>query len=126
MYLLDTHILLWCLEGSPRLKPQAQKLITDPDQIIFVSAVNVWEIIVKKMLGKLTVPDNLQEVIEKTGFKVLPITLEDALMLESLPAIHADPFDRLLIAQAKRHQLTFITHDAHCAAYPISILNPIT
>jgi PIN domain nuclease of toxin-antitoxin system len=126
MFLLDTHILLWCLEASPRLKPQTKKLIQDPNQIILVSAVSIWEIIVKKMLGKLQIPDNLQEVIEKTGFKSLPMTLEDALVLESLPPIHADPFDRLLIAQAKRHGLTFITHDIHCAAYPIQSINPLS
>lgn len=125
MYLLDTHILLWCLEDSPLLKPQTRALIQDPNHIVFVSAVSIWEIIIKKMLGKLQIPDNLQEVIEKTGFKSLPMTQEDALTLESLPSIHADPFDRLLIAQAKRHRLTFITHDQHCIAYPIQTFNPI-
>ena len=125
MYLLDTHILLWCLEANPRLKLQTQDLIQDPNNIIFVSAVSVWEIIIKKMLGKLQVPDNLQEVIEITGFKSLPMTMEDALILESLPPLHADPFDRLLIAQAKRHGLTFITHDINCAAYPISLYSDI-
>lgn len=123
MYLLDTHVLLWCLENSPKLKPKIKQLVQDPNNIMYVSSVSVWEIIVKKMLGKLNVPDNLQEIIEKTGFKPLAMTFEDALTLEALPNLHADPFDRLLIAQAKCRQLIFITHDEHCKKYPVQILN---
>lgn len=124
MYLLDTHVLLWCLENSPRLKPSAIQLISDPNNIIFVSTVSVWEITVKKMLGKLDVPDNLAEIIEETAFKPLVITFEDALAIETLPDLHNDPFDRLLIAQAQVHRLTLITHDAHCIAYPIQTIDP--
>lgn len=125
MYLLDTHVLLWCLENSPRLKPTARQLIVDPNNIVFVSTASVWEITLKKMLGKLNAPDNLIEVIEQTGFKPLAITFQDATAIESLPPLHQDPFDRLLIAQAKIHRLTFLTHDAHCSAYPIQTINPI-
>ncbi len=123
MFLLDTHVLLWCLDDSPNLKPKIKKLIQDPHHIIYVSSVSIWEIMVKKMLGKLNVPDNLKEVIEQTGFKPLAMTFEDALTLESLPNLHADPFDRLLIAQAKRLHLTFITHDNQCKKYAVQILN---
>jgi PIN domain nuclease of toxin-antitoxin system len=124
MYLLDTHVLLWCLEDSSHLKPTVRQLITDPNQLIFVSAVSIWEIVIKKMLGKLKAPDNLIEIVEQTGFKSLAITFQDAQAIETLPLIHNDPFDRLLIAQAMVHRLTLITHDTHCSEYPIQTLNP--
>lgn len=125
MYILDTHVLLWYFENNPCLKPKVHQLITDPNNLVYVSTVTVWEIVIKKMLGKLIVPDNLADTIELTGFKPLNITFKDALMVESLPRIHNDPFDRLLIAQAKVHGLTLITHDTHCIKYPLKTINPI-
>jgi PIN domain nuclease of toxin-antitoxin system len=125
MYLLDTHVLLWCLENSPRLSLPARQLIIDPKNIVYVSAVSIWEITIKKMLGKLQAPDDVIEVIGASGFKALPITFQDAAAIESLPPIHSDPFDRLLIAQAKVHRLTFITQDEQCLNYAIQTINPV-
>jgi PIN domain nuclease of toxin-antitoxin system len=122
MYLLDTHVLLWCLENSPRLSASARQLIVDPNHQVYVSAVSIWEIIIKKMLGKLKAPDNLIEIIEASGFKSLQMTFQDAVAIESLPPIHNDPFDRLLIAQAKGHHMTLITHDEYCMQYPIQTI----
>src|SRR5262249_51657678 len=97
--LLDTHVLLWWLDGTSELSRQAQKAIEDSRNIVYVSAAVAWEIAIKKALGKLDAPDDLETVMEACRFLPLPITIAHSLAVEKLPPYHRDPFDRLLIAR---------------------------
>ena len=109
--LLDTHILLWALEDSTQLGGKARELIADGGNVVFISAASVWEISIKKAIGKLVVPDNLLEEIRLHRFTPLAINSEHADFAGQLPAIHKDPFDRMLIAQTMMEKLTLITND---------------
>jgi len=120
--LLDTHTLIWALEDNPALSTTAREAIVDGDNIVFVSAVSVWEISIKKMLGKLDAPDTLLEEIESHRFTPLEITLEHSDRAGKLPPIHLDPFDRMLIAQAQSEQLTLVTRDVEIQKYQVHCL----
>ena len=120
--LLDTHTLIWALEDSPTLSTAARAAIVDGDNTVFVSAVSIWEISIKKALGKLTAPDTLLEEIERLRFEPLNITLHHGERAGKLPALHWDPFDRMLIAQAQSEQLTLVTRDANIQKYPVHCL----
>ena len=120
--LLDTHTLIWALEDNPSLSALARVAIVDGENMVFISAVSVWEISIKKALGKLEAPDTLLDEIERIRFTPLDITLEHADRAGKLPAIHMDPFDRMLIAQAQSEQLTLITRDAEIQKYQVRCL----
>lgn len=120
--LLDNHVLLWWLDNSPALFPEVEIQIAAPENIIYVSAATVWEIVIKSALGKLEIPDDWLDAVQEGGFRRLPITWTHALQVGRLPAIHRDPFDRLLIAQAISEDLVLVTGDIRLAAYPVSIL----
>lgn len=121
-YLLDTHILLWWLADDKKLSAKKRAIITKPENTILVSSVSVWEIVIKKSLKKLDVPDNLLEILEENNLTFLPMTVEHALYIEQLPSIHADPFDRLLIAQSVIEDLIFITEDRIIPQYDVKCL----
>ena len=108
--LIDTHILLWCLEDSPKLTAAARRLIEDPDNEIYVSKATAWEIEIKRMLGKLTISDDFMERVEE-GFSWLSIELRHIKELHTLTPIHRDPFDRMLVAQAKCESMILLSHD---------------
>jgi PIN domain nuclease of toxin-antitoxin system len=120
--LLDTHILIWYLADNSKLPSTIRNLIREPQHQVFVSVATVWEITIKKALGKLTSPDNLLEVLVACRFEVLPITIFHALQVGTLPRHHDDPFDRMLIAQSVLEGLTLVTADSKIPAYGISIL----
>jgi len=120
--LLDTHILLWWLDDSPELSSQARNAVADTDNLIILSAVVIWEIRIKRALGKLMIAQNFYEVIKKQAFEMLPITSDHAYAVGELPEHHRDPFDRMLIAQAKFEGLTVVTHDAIFKKYQIPVL----
>jgi PIN domain nuclease of toxin-antitoxin system len=120
--LLDTHALLWWLADADELGSGARSAIRNPDSVVYFSAVNVWEIVIKKSLGKLTVPDEFRTVLEEQPFERLPMTVEHAFKVAELPAHHRDPFDRLLIAQCLVEGLTIVTHDGDIAKYDVPIL----
>lgn len=120
--LLDTHTLIWALEDNPRLSTASREAIVNPDNIVFVSAVSVWEISIKKALGKLEAPDTLLEEIERIRFTPLEITLAHGDRAGKLPPIHPDPFDRMLIAQAQSEQLTLVTRDLEIQKYQVQCL----
>jgi len=120
--LLDTHVLLWWLADSPRLSTQVRVLIRDPKLAVWVSAASVWEIAIKKSLGKLDAPDDLSGAIAAYNFHPLPIEMSHALAAGALPRLHEDPFDRMLVAQAKIENLTLVTADQRLAAYEASVL----
>src|ERR1035438_6959601 len=99
--LLDTHILLWWLANNPSLSVRARELIADPDNAVFVSAVSLWEIRLKQSLGKLQLPADFEERLAGESFESLPLLAAHAREVATLPWHHRDPFDRLLIAQAR-------------------------
>lgn len=114
--LLDTHLLLWAVAEPRKLPPGARRRIEVAD--VFVSAASLWEVSIKAALGKLAAdPAELLAEIEPAGFTLLPITGEHAAAVAKLPAVHADPFDRMLVAQAKTEPLLLLTNDAVLAAY---------
>jgi PIN domain nuclease of toxin-antitoxin system len=117
--LLDTHILIWWLSQDRRLSQLETDIITDPDNLIFVSAATAWEIAVKKIIGKLETPDDLPAALAANNFLELPITVDHSQKLYQLPLHHNDPFDRIMVAQAISEDLTFMTRDAKIALYEI-------
>ncbi len=121
-YLLDTHALLWWLEDNPTLSSKARKIISLDNSIIYVSSVSAWEIAIKKSLGKLKAPDNLDEVVKINNFIPLSISITHALYITKLPKHHDDPFDRLLASQAICEQLTLITRDTNILKYDVRVV----
>ena len=119
--LLDTHILLWWLGDPLQLDEKELRLLKDPRNTIYVSSVSAWEISIKKALGKLKAPDNLEEAIRASDFQVLPMTIAHATGFEKLPNYHDDPFDRMLISQALCEGLTFLTHDQRIKQYDVKV-----
>ena len=120
--LLDTHIILWWLTQDRKLSQTELTIITDPDNLIFVSAATAWEIAVKKMIGKLSAPDDLSAALAANDFLKLPISIEHTQKLYQLPLHHHDPFVRMLIVQAMSEDLTLMTRDAKIALYGIKII----
>ncbi len=117
--LLDTHIVLWWLNQDPQLNPAIADLIENPKTSVWLSAVVVWEIRIKESLGKLTIPASFRKTLLNQGFIELPITADHADQVYGLPLHHRDPFDRLLIAQAQKENLTLVTHDSQFKAYDV-------
>ena len=126
--LLDTHIALWAVIEDQRLPVQARTLLDDPDNEVFVSAASVWEITIKHALaragaGEMPVSGaEAMQYFQESGFRMVSITPADAAAVETLPTLHADPFDRLLIAQALTAPFRLLTHDARVARYNASII----
>lgn len=116
--LLDTQALLWWLGGTD-LTDAAVATIADPDNVVLVSAISVWEIEIKRSLGKLEAPDNLIDAISDSGFEPLPVEFAHAHAAGNLPPHHRDPFDRMLIAQAMTDGLVVVTRDAAFADYAV-------
>lgn len=115
-YLLDTHILLWWLKDDEKLRDGARKVISSKP--VWISVAAIWEIVIKRRLGKLEIPGNIEEVLKKQGMNILDIKMSHVLLLESLEDIHADPFDRIQICQAKKEGMTLITQDRQIKKYP--------
>jgi PIN domain nuclease of toxin-antitoxin system len=120
--LLDTHVLLWWLDDNPSLGQSARQAIANPEHLVFVSAVSIWEIVIKKSIGKLLVPDEFPQVLEEQPFHHLDMTVEHAFKVGELPLHHSDPFDRLLIAQSLVDGLTLVTGDSSIRKYDVPIL----
>jgi PIN domain nuclease of toxin-antitoxin system len=119
--LLDTHILLWWLAGSPELSDQIRERI-DTELEVYVSSASVWELSIKKAAGKLKLPDDLINWIQQGGLSELPITMQHADLAGRLPLIHRDPFDRMLVAQALAERLTLVTRDGLIQKYDVPVL----
>ena len=115
--LLDTHVYLWSVTASRQLKKSVRNYLANA-QVVYVSAASIWEIAIKTRLGKIEGdPDGLARAIEESGFQELPVTARHAAAVAKLPMHHADPFDRLLLAQAFTEPLRLITADRTLAAY---------
>ena len=105
------------------LSQAAKKAISNPDNLVFISAASAWEMAIKKSLGKLDAPDDLEIQIDNHNFQPLAITIAHGLAVEKLPHHHNDPFDRIIIAQAICESMTVITSDKKFSSYNISILS---
>jgi len=114
--LLDTHLLLWAVSEPRKLPKEARRWIDEAE--VFVSAASIWEVSIKAALGKLAAdPSELLAEVEPAGFRLLPVGGDHAAAVSLLPALHKDPFDRMLIAQAKTEPLLLLTNDAALPAY---------
>ena len=121
-FLLDTHVLLWWLGDSKSLTIKAAVALKDGKNSIFVSAATAWEISIKRALGKLKAPDELEKALESNRFHHLPISIRHGLVAGNLPRYHDDPFDRMLIAQATLLTVPVVTIDPVFRDYGAAVL----
>ena len=123
--LLDTHVLLWAAGSPEQLPPDARVMLEDADNALLFSAASLWEIAIKRGLGRADFQVDvrvLRRGLLDNGYMELPITSEHTVFIESLPPIHKDPFDRILVAQATVEGITLLTADEVVAQYPGPIL----
>ncbi len=123
--LLDTHVALWAITDSPRLRAPARDLIASSSNQVWISAATIWEISIKHTLARGDMPVSGSEALRyfnASGFRMLPVEAEHAVAVETLPAHHQDPFDRILVAQALTEPMRLITHDATVARYSDTII----
>ncbi len=118
--LLDTHVLLWALSDDPALRPAHRDAIATGE--LYLSAASVWEVGIKRALGKLDVPDDLFAVAARNGCRSLPITWRHAEVAAALPPHHGDPFDRMLIGQACCEGLTILSADRMFQRYEVEVI----
>lgn len=119
--LIDTHVLLWWLADDRKLAKNACDMIANPDNDVLVSAASVWEVSIKEALGRLEIElDDLEGAIVRNGFRPLPIGWRHAIAAGRLPAVHRDPFDRMLVAQASIEELRVVSHDRVFERYGLS------
>ena len=116
--LLDTHVLLWWLDDPSLLSEAAGPPFATEESTVYVSAATAWEIVIKKALGRLDAPDDLEGVLRASRFLPLSVTVAHAVTVQLLPGHHRDPFDRVLIAQAMVDGLTIVTRDANVLRIP--------
>jgi len=125
-YLLDTGVWLWSLWAQERIAPKAHDVLADLSQQVFLSAVTSWEIAIKSAAGKLTLPEPAVSYVPRRmadqGLRPLPVSHAHALAVAALPPHHRDPFDRLLIAQARLEGMTLISSDRIFERYPVQLL----
>lgn len=119
--LLDTHVFLWWQTADRRLQKRAREAISRAE-LVFVSAASAWEAGIKAALGRLTLPEPFERGVERAGFDKLPITFTHAAAAARLPPHHPDPFDRMLVAQARLEGLVLVTHDRRLAGYDLDVL----
>lgn len=123
--LLDTHVALWAITDSPKLPKKARELIESPRSSVWISAATVWEIAIKHSLGRNDMPVSGRAALryfQESGYRFLPVDSEHAAAIEELPAHHADPFDRILVAQAMVEPMRLVTHDPIVARYSDSVI----
>jgi PIN domain nuclease of toxin-antitoxin system len=124
--LLDTHTFLWWTFDPGKLSAPAAAVCNNPAAALFLSPVSAWEIQIKRQAGKLSLPRPLADLIAEhqrlNGLQLLAVVLEHVLDLDNLPPVHKDPFDRLLISQARVEGLTLLSADAVVAQYPVSVV----
>lgn len=124
--LLDTHILLWAWNGDKRLSRSHRELLTSQEVRAFVSIVSLWEVSIKKSVGKLELEAPLEELVASLPefqFELLPLRMEHISLVGTLPLYHRDPFDQMLIAQAKHEGMHLLSADPHFAAYGVPLIS---
>ena len=123
--LLDTSVFLWWISDDESLSQRARDLISDGENEVWFSAVSSWEIVIKADLGRVVLPERVERFLPKqigaNGFQVLPIHLRHTLRVAGLPALHRDPFDRLLIAQAIVEGFAIVSADRQFYRYPVPV-----
>ena len=123
--LLDTHALIWFLEGDNRLSQTARSFIENPSNTNYASIATFWEIAIKTSLGKLetkTSLTNLKYMLMENGIEILPITIEHTVLVSKLAFYHRDPFDRLLISQAMHENMSLVSRDEYFSQYDIHVI----
>jgi PIN domain nuclease of toxin-antitoxin system len=124
--LLDTHVLIWLVEGSDNLSQAARQGIDNEDNSLYLSIASLWEITIKMSLGKLQLGISLDRIVDSyilpSGMEIIPIQLNHLLVLRDLPLHHRDPFDRILISQAQAEELTLVSGDRLFLDYSVQIL----
>jgi PIN domain nuclease of toxin-antitoxin system len=115
--LVDTHAFLWWCGNDPRLGVSERRAIADGANEVYLSAASIWEIVIKQALGRLRVPEPASAAALRLGFQPLAITFEHAEVTATLPPLHRDPVDRMLIAQARTEGLTLVTQDPSIRSY---------
>lgn len=120
--LIDTHIFIWLLHSPEKIDKSNLKILSKYENNIYISAVSIFEIEIKRHLGKLIIPDDYHLLIDKLGLIPIHFDISHALRLKQLPSIHKDPFDRMLVAQCLEKDFYFMTKDELIAAYPIKCL----
>jgi PIN domain nuclease of toxin-antitoxin system len=123
--LLDTHVALWAITDSPRLTEKARALIQASTTTVWISAASVWEIAIKRSMGRGDMPVSSQDAVgyfKDSGYRFLSIDVEHTIAVESLPAHHQDPFDRILVAQALVEPMRLMTHDPQVARYSDTVI----
>lgn len=124
--LLDTHVFLWFIAGDTRLPLLVRESICDPDNEIYLSVASVWEAVIKHQLGRLPLPESPQTYLprQRERHQIVSLTIDEASVaqLAELPPLHRDPFDRMLVAQARRHGLTIATVDPLVQRYAVPVI----
>lgn len=123
--LLDTHVALWAITDSPHLPKTAREMIESPRTTVWISAATIWEIAIKHRLGRGDIPVSSQDALRyfrESGYRFLPVEPEHATAIEELATHHADPFDRILVAQALNEPMRLMTHDSMVARYSDTII----
>lgn len=120
--LLDTHAALWFLSGDDRLGENARRHLTDDTNRVLLSAAVVWEIAIKRSLGKLVVPDEYLSLLLGAGVQPLAVSVEHAAAVEHLPPHHRDPFDRMLVSQATIEGGALISRDDALRPYDVTLI----
>jgi PIN domain nuclease of toxin-antitoxin system len=124
--LLDTHIFLWLISAAPQLSQETRDIILDTSNDVYLSAASIWETTIKYQLGKLPLPNSPEVYLPhaREQHQIMPLSIDEAsvALLASLPLIHRDPFDRILVCQALLHGLTLVTVDNLVRAYPVPLL----
>ena len=124
-YLLDTHVAIWYFTGDTLLSPTANQIICDGVNRVYMSIISAWELAIKISIGKLRFPGNaagLIQAVQKDEITILPIKSTHLTALETLPMLHRDPFDRLLVATAIDEQMTLISADKNIAQYDVPLI----
>jgi PIN domain nuclease of toxin-antitoxin system len=120
--LLDTHTALWWLAGDPRIAGDAERQLSDETNRVLLSAAVIWEVAIKRSLGKLQAPVDLAATLLGAGAQPLPVTLDHAAAVEMLPWHHRDPFDRLLVAQALTENAAIVSQDERLRGYGVPVV----
>ena len=124
--LLDTHVFIWAANESPRLKTSARAILNDASQTIFVSSATALELAIKWSIGKLSLPkppsEFVADFLSASGMSQIAISVRDAVAVADLPLFHKDPFDRLLVAQARNHGLRLMTADPILERYDVDVI----
>lgn len=120
--LLDTHAALWWLADDDRIGEEVIRHLTDDTNQVLISAIVVWEVAIKRSLGKLDAPEDLAPTLLGAGAQPLPVTLEHAAAVEKLPWRHRDPFDRMLVAQALTEDAAIVSRDEPLSEYGVAIV----